>query len=110
MNVDFDFDEMQCVGVCFVKIGGECLLIVIDKFECVVGVDVGEIVYEDIVGLFVCNGIDLIVDCIEEEGMVVEVFEFDVVYGQGYFFGMFCLVKDDVIEGDVEVEMGVVVQ
>ncbi|MEC9250900.1 MAG: EAL domain-containing protein [Pseudomonadota bacterium] len=109
MNVDLDLDEMQRAGVRFVKIGGERLLTAIDKFERVAGVDAGEIAHEDIAGLFARNGIDLIVDRIEEEGTVVEVLEFDVAYGQGHLFGSPRPVKDDMIEGDAEAEMGLAV-
>lgn len=109
MNVDLDLDEMQRAGVRFVKVGGERLLTAIDKFERIAGMDAGEIAHEDIAGLFARNGIDLIVDRVEEEGTVVEVLEFDVAYGQGHLFGSPRPVKDDVIEAEDEPDVSVAV-
>ena len=71
--------------------------------------DAGEIAHEDIAGLFARNGIDLIVDRVEEEGTVVEVLEFDVAYGQGHLFGSPRPVKDDVIEAEDEPDVSVAV-
>ncbi len=79
-HLNLDIQGLSAKNFRFVKVDASFLL---DKNDELVG----DIAREDIKKMLDRDGLDLIVEKIEDERQVVELLEFEIDYGQGYLFG-----------------------
>lgn len=79
-HLNLDIQGLSAKNFRFVKLDASFLL---DKNDQLVG----DIAREDIKKMLDRDGLDLIVEKIEDERQVVELLDFEIDYGQGYLFG-----------------------
>lgn len=79
-HLNLDIQGLSAKNFRFVKVDASFLLDRNDEL-------VGDIAREDIKKMLDRDGLDLIVEKIEEERQVVELLDFEIDFGQGYLFG-----------------------
>lgn len=79
-HLNLDIQGLSAKNFRFVKVDASFLLDRNDEL-------VGDIAREDIKKMLDRDGLDLIVEKIEDERQVVELLDFEIDYGQGYLFG-----------------------
>jgi len=79
-TLNLDFGKLKTLGFHFIKVRAETLLSGMRDANAAVAA-------EDFKDLLARNGINLIVERVEDEKTVVQLLEFNVDYGQGYLFG-----------------------
>jgi cyclic-di-GMP phosphodiesterase TipF (flagellum assembly factor) len=79
-HLNLDIQGLSAKNFRFVKVDASYLLDRNDEM-------VGDIAREDIKKMLDRDGLDLIVEKIEDERQVVELLDFEIDYGQGYLFG-----------------------
>ncbi len=85
--------ELATRGFRFVKVPGSLLL---NRTGAVAGTDIHPADLSDLLGRF---GIDLIAEKIESEGMVVDLLDYDVRFGQGFLFSPPRPVRAEALQG-----------
>ena len=91
-DLSMDFIKLVSLGFHFVKTSSKVLLAAKKK-------GINEIHAEDFSRFLARNGLQLIVDHVENESEVVELLDFDISLGQGFLFAAPREVKSDVISG-----------
>ena len=91
-DLSMDFLRLVSLGFHFVKTSSKVLLAAKKK-------GINEIHAEDFSRFLARNGLQLIVDHVENESEVVELLDFDISLGQGFLFAAPREVKPDVISG-----------
>ena len=79
-NLALDFAHLKALGFQYIKVRASTLLSGMQDAKAAVAA-------EDFKDLLARNGINLIVERIEDEKTVVQLLDFNVDYGQGYLFG-----------------------
>ena len=79
-TLDLDFARLRSLGFHFIKVKAETLLSGMRDANAAVAA-------EDFKDLLARNGINLIVERVEDEKTVVQLLDYNVDYGQGYLFG-----------------------
>lgn len=79
-TLDLDFARLKALGISYLKVPADTLMSGMRSAHA-------QVAAEDFKDLLARNGVNLIVERIEDEKTVVQLLEYNVDFGQGYLFG-----------------------